>query len=69
MDRYKPLVIEETRYLDHEKDLVSLSSRDDRAKFDEIVEWLLDRIIPYCVSKKVRNYVTKFRPRLRTSEA
>lgn len=57
MDRYKPLVIEETRYLDYEKDLVSLSSKDDWGGFDETIEWLLDKIVPYYISKKVGNYV------------
>lgn len=56
MERYKPLVREEARYLDYNKDLVSLSIRDDRGKFDEMVEWLLDRIFPSWITTWVRNF-------------
>lgn len=58
MDRYKPLVLEETRYLDYENDLVSLSRRSDCGWFDEIIEWLLDKVVPYRLSSKVRDHIT-----------
>jgi hypothetical protein len=60
MERYKPLVREEARYLDYNKDLVSLSIKDDRGKFDEMIEWLLDRSIPTWITTWVRNFLTNY---------
>ena len=58
MDKYKPLVREEAKYLERDKDLVSLSTGDDRGKFDEIVEWLLDRCTPPFITTRVRDHFT-----------
>ena len=33
-------------FLDHRDDLLSLASADDHAVFDELVEWLLIKIVP-----------------------
>lgn len=46
MDGNKPLVKSESMYLEHREDLVSLSKEDDHAVFEELVEWLLMKIVP-----------------------
>ncbi|MCJ1424271.1 hypothetical protein MMC29_002158 [Sticta canariensis] len=46
MDGNKPLVRSESMFLDHRDDLLSFASADDHAVFDELVEWLLIKIVP-----------------------
>ncbi|MCJ1262903.1 hypothetical protein MMC22_002773 [Lobaria immixta] len=46
MDGNKPLVRSESTYLDFREDLVSLATADDHTVFDELIEWLLIKIVP-----------------------
>lgn len=65
MDGNKPLVRSESIYLDYREDLVSLATTDDHAVFDELVQWLLIKMVPRRfaasvrrshVQKELRNY-------------
>lgn len=54
MDGNKPLVRSESMYLDYREDLVSLATADDHTVFDELIEWLLIKIVPKRLASSVR---------------
>lgn len=58
MNHYKPLVKPEADFINHH-DLISLDPREDRGSFDEVVESVAERVLPFDIGYYVsRIYLT-----------